>query len=164
LQGVGLVGQLARLAQRDQGLLQEHGQGGGEQEAAGLGGGDGVKRLAAVVLDQPVDGVAESGRLGQEGRALLQIKERLRGPRKYSVYLTGQYEVVLMQALNLLGLERDSRVAPSKTDIRMVAFGFCEFTNLLDKAKRLPEILESEIPLDPTSIVHQLPVWGLSVE
>jgi len=104
------------------------------------------------------------GRLGQEGRALLQIKERLRGPRKYSVYLTGQYEVVLMQALNLLGLERDSRVAPSKTDIRMVAFGFCEFTNLLDKAKRLPEILESEIPLDPTSIVHQLPIWDLHVE
>ena len=70
-----------------------------------------------------------------------------RGPRKYSVYLGGHYEVVLMQA-HLLGMERDSRVAPSKTDIRMVAFGFCDFTNLLDKAKRLPEILEPEVPLD----------------
>jgi hypothetical protein len=86
------------------------------------------------------------------------------GPRKYSVYFGSHYEVVLMQPLNLLGLQRDSRIAPTKTDIWMVAFVFCEFTNLSDKAKRLPEILEPEVPLDPTSIVHQLPIWGLRVE
>ncbi len=106
------------------------------------------------------------GALSQEAPAFLHITERSHQgrPRKYSVYLGGHYEIVLMQAVNLLGLQRDSRVAPSKTDIRMVVVGFCEFTNLLNEAKRLPEILEPEIPFDPTSIVHQLPIWCLRVE
>jgi hypothetical protein len=105
------------------------------------------------------------GFLGQKASALLNDTKRSpRRPRKYLVYLAGHYEVVLMQPLNLLGLQRDSRIAPTKTDIGMMAFGFCEFTNLLDKAKRLPEILEPEVPLDSTSIVHQLPIWGLRVE
>jgi hypothetical protein len=63
-------------------------------------------------------------------------------PREYAVYFGSHYEVVLVQTLNLLGLQRDSRVAPAKTDIGVMAFGFCEFTNLLDKTKCLPEILE----------------------
>jgi hypothetical protein len=79
-------------------------------------------------------------------------------PRKYSVYLAGHYEVVLVQPINLLGLQRDSRVAPTKSDIGMMAFDFCKLTNLLDKAKCLSEVLEPEVPLDPTSIVHQLPI------
>jgi hypothetical protein len=86
------------------------------------------------------------------------------GACKNAVYLGGHYEIVLMQSLNLLGLQRDSRLAPAKTDIGMMAFGFCEFTYLLDKAKCLSEILEPEVPLDPMSIVHQLPIWGLRVE
>jgi hypothetical protein len=101
---------------------------------------------------------------GQEEPALLHLTERSRGPRKYSVYLGGHYEVVLMEAFNLLSLQRDIRVAPTKTDIGMMAFGFCEFTNFLDEAKCLPEILEPEVPLHPTGVVHQLPVWGLRAE
>jgi hypothetical protein len=92
------------------------------------------------------------------------MKRSRGGRRKYSVYLGGHYEVVLMEALNLLGLQRDSRVAPTKTDIGMMTFGFCEFTNLLDKAKCFPEILEPEVPLDPTPVIHQLPIGGLRVE
>jgi hypothetical protein len=46
----------------------------------------------------------------------------------------------------------------------MMAFGFGEFTNLLDKVKCFSEILEPEVPLDPTSVIHQLPVWGLRVK
>ena len=41
-----------------------------------------------------------------------------------------------MQSLDLLGLQRDRRIAPTEADIRMMAFGFREFTNLLNKGKR----------------------------
>jgi hypothetical protein len=69
-----------------------------------------------------------------------------------------------MQSLNLLGLQRDYRVAPTETDIRMMAFSFREFTNLLNKGKRLPEIAKPEAPLDAVSFLQQLPVWGLRLK
>ncbi len=43
----------------------------------------------------------------------------------------------------------------------MMAFSFCEFTNLLNKSKRLPEVAKSEAPLNAASFLGQLPVWGL---
>src|SRR6476659_7490691 len=46
----------------------------------------------------------------------------------------------------------------------MTAFGFREFTNLLNKDKRLPEIAKPEAPLDAVSFLRQLPVWGLCVK
>ena len=64
-----------------------------------------------------------------------------------------------MQSLDLLGLQRDRRVAPTEADIRMMAF-FREFTNLLNKGKRLAEIAKPEAPLDAVSSLRQLPVWG----
>src|SRR5712671_3471026 len=54
-------------------------------------------------------------------------------PSEYAVDLGGHDEVVLMQSLDLLGLQRDRRIAPTEADIRMMAFGFREFTNLLNK-------------------------------
>ena len=42
----------------------------------------------------------------------------------------------------------------------MMAFSFREFTNLLNKGKRLPEIAKPEAPLDAVSFLRQLPVWG----
>ena len=69
-----------------------------------------------------------------------------------------------MQSLDLLGLQRDRRIAPTKADIRMMAFGLCEFTNLPNKGKRLAEIAKPEAPLDAVSFVRQLPVWGLCVK
>ena len=65
-----------------------------------------------------------------------------------------------MQSLYLLGLQRDRRVAPAEVDIRMMAFSFREFPNLLNKGERLPEIAKSEAPLDAVSFLRQLPVWG----
>src|SRR5215831_14018904 len=59
---------------------------------------------------------------------------------EYAVNLGGHDEVVLMQSFDLLGLQRDRRIAPTEADIRMMAFSFREFTDLLDKGKRLPEI------------------------
>jgi hypothetical protein len=69
-----------------------------------------------------------------------------------------------MQSLDLLGLQRDRRIAPTEADIRMMAFGFREFTNLLNKGKRLAEIPKPEAPLDAVSFLRQLPVWDLCVK
>jgi hypothetical protein len=46
----------------------------------------------------------------------------------------------------------------------MMVFSFREFTNLLYKAKRLPEIAKPEAPLDAVSFLQQLPVWGLCMK
>ena len=85
-------------------------------------------------------------------------------PSEYAVNLGGHDEVVLMQSLDLLGLQRDRRIAPTEADIRMMAFSFREFTNLLNKGKRLPEIAKPEAPLDAVSFLRQLPVRGLCVK
>ena len=69
-----------------------------------------------------------------------------------------------MQSPDLLGLQRDRCIAPTEADIRMMAFSFREFTNLLNKGKCLPEIAEPEAPLDAVSFLQQLPVWGLCVK
>jgi hypothetical protein len=69
-----------------------------------------------------------------------------------------------MQSLDLRGLQRDPRIAPTEADIRMMAFGFHEFTNLLNKGKRVAEIAKPEAPLDAVTFVRQLPVWGVRVK
>src|SRR6476660_4095371 len=46
----------------------------------------------------------------------------------------------------------------------MMAFSFRQFTTLLHKGKRLPEIAKPKAPLDAVSFLHQLPVWGLCVK
>ena len=69
-----------------------------------------------------------------------------------------------MQSLDLLGLQRDRRIAPTEADIRMMAFGFREFTNLLNKGKRLAEIAKPKAPLNVPSFFWQLPIWGLCME
>jgi hypothetical protein len=46
----------------------------------------------------------------------------------------------------------------------MMAFGFREFTNILNKRKRVAEIAKPEAPLDAVSFVRQLPVWGVRVK
>ena len=63
-----------------------------------------------------------------------------------------------MQSLDLLGLERDRRIAPTEAGVRMMAFSFREFTNLLNKGKRLSKIAEAKAPLDAVSFLQQLPV------
>jgi len=73
---------------------------------------------------------------------------------EYAVNLGGHDEIVLMQSLDLFGLQRDRGIAPTEADIRMMAFSFREFTNLLDKGKRLPEIAKPEAPLDAVSFLR----------
>ena len=73
--------------------------------------------------------------------------------RKYPVKLGGHDEIVLMESLDLLGLQRDRGIAPTEADIRMMAFSFREFTNFLDKGERLPEIAKPEASLDAVSFL-----------
>src|SRR5271169_4410279 len=93
---------------------------------------------------------------------------RTRSPRgrasEYAVDLGSHDEVVLMQSLDLLGLQRDRRITPTEADVRMMAFCFREFTNLLNKGKCLAEITKPEAPLDAVSFLQQLPVWGLTMK
>src|SRR5271165_7135000 len=84
-----------------------------------------------------------------------------RSPSVNAVDLGRHDEVVLMQSLDLLGLQRHRRIAPTEADIRMMAFGFRELADLLNKGQRLPEIAKPEAPLDAMSFVHQLPVRRL---
>jgi len=66
--------------------------------------------------------------------------------------LGGHDEVVLMQSLDLLGLQRDRRIAPAEADIRMMGLRLSAmFTNLPNKGKRLAEIAKPEAPLDAVS-------------
>ena len=46
----------------------------------------------------------------------------------------------------------------------MMAFSFREFTNFLNKGKRLSKIAEAKAPLDAVSFLQQLPVWCLCVK
>ena len=47
---------------------------------------------------------------------------RRRSASEYAVDLGCHDEVVLMQALDLLGQRQDRRIAPTEADIRMMAF------------------------------------------
>src|SRR3981189_1892025 len=113
----------------------------------------GVASIADISLsrsEQPLRGQDPTSRRGHAS--------------EYAVNLGGRDEVVLMQALDLLGLQRDRRGAPTEADIRMMAFSFREFANLLNKGKRLPEIAKPEAPLDAVSFLRQLPARGLCVK
>ena len=58
-----------------------------------------------------------------------------------------------MQSMDLLGLQRYRHIATTEADIRMMAFSFREFTNLLNEGKRLPKIAKPEAPLDVVSFL-----------
>src|SRR5262249_47025286 len=112
-----------------------------------------------------LDAIVTSVTPPKKGRCRTTRARSRRGrPSEYAVNLGGHDEVVLVQSLDLLGLQRDRRIAPTKADIRMMAFSFREFTNLLNKGKRLPEIAKPEAPLDAVSFLRQLPVRGLCVK
>jgi len=87
-------------------------------------------------------------------RKLGQAHSRRGCAREYAVNFGGHDEIVLMQSLDLLGLQRDCGIAPAEANIRMMAFSLREFTNFLNKGERLPEIAKSEAPLDPVIFVQ----------
>jgi hypothetical protein len=59
---------------------------------------------------------------------------------------------------------KETVALPQPKLIWMMAFSFREFTNLLNKGKRLPEIAKPKAPLDAVSFLGQLPVGGLRMK
>jgi len=77
------------------------------------------------------------------------------------VQLRRHYEVIFVQALDLLRLQRDRGVSPAEADVGVVTFSFGEVANTLRKGKRLGEIFELEGPLDPQRPTETaLAGWG----
>jgi hypothetical protein len=72
-------------------------------------------------------------------------RSRLSRERDYPVNLGGHDKIVLMQSLDLFGLQRNGNIAPTEADIRMMAFRFRELTNLLNKGKRSRKFLNQKL-------------------
>src|ERR1700737_564819 len=70
-------------------------------------------------------------------------------------------EIVLVQSLDLLGVQRDPGVTPAESDIGMVSFGFGERGRALDKSESLGEVLEPIGSLDPFGVIDKRPVGRL---
>jgi protein-L-isoaspartate(D-aspartate) O-methyltransferase len=77
--------------------------------------------------------------------------------RRQAFELRRHDEVVLVQAFDLPGLQRDRGVAPAKGDVGMMALGLGELARSLDKAQRFAEVLEPVGALDHPAIVEQVP-------
>ena len=80
------------------------------------------------------------------------------------VDLSRHDEVILVQSLYFLCLQADGRIAPAEADVRMMAFGLSEFTDLLDKGHCFAKVAEPEGPLDTMSVVAEFPVRGLRTD
>jgi len=50
-----------------------------------------------------------------------------------------------VQALDLLGLQRNSCISPAEADVGVVAFFFCQIANTLDESKCLSEVLNLNV-------------------
>ena len=62
-----------------------------------------------------------------------------------------------MQALDLVGVQRDRGVAPAEGDVGVMALVLGEPADPVDEAERLAKILELVGALDPLALVEQRP-------
>ena len=72
-----------------------------------------------------------------------------------AIDLRRQDEVVLVQTLDLVRLQRDGGIAPPEVDIGMVALRFGKCADLIDEAQRLPKIRKPKRPFDTAAVVEQ---------
>ncbi len=80
---------------------------------------------------------------------------------KLPVDLSGHDEVVLMEALDLLGLQDDFCMASSEIDFRVTPLGLCEIADPYDEAHCFTKILEAEGALEAMRIVEQFSIFGI---
>ncbi|SIT56894.1 conserved hypothetical protein [Mesorhizobium prunaredense] len=83
---------------------------------------------------------------------------------EHPVDLARHDEIVLVQSFDLLGAQGNRHITPAEADVGVMALGFGELTDLLNKGERVPEIAASKAPLDAVGIVTQLPIRSLSLE
>ena len=72
-------------------------------------------------------------------------------------------EVVLVQALYFLRLQRDRRVSPPETNLRMMAFSFRQLANTFYKSEGLRKILELERPLNASILIEYRPFGRIAM-
>src|SRR6187200_57863 len=72
-------------------------------------------------------------------------------------------EVVLVQALYFLGLQRDCRVPPPKADLWMMAFSFRQLANTFHKGEGLCKVVEPERPLDAPILIEDRPFGRIAM-
>ena len=70
-------------------------------------------------------------------------------------------EIVFMQPLNLVGEQDDVGMAPTKTDIRVMAFFLGHRADLVDERERGDKIIEREFAVQPVAGVIQFPPRNL---
>ena len=83
---------------------------------------------------------------------------------EHPIDLARHDEIVLVQSFDLLGAQGNRHITPAEADVGVMAFGFGELTDLLNKGERVPEIAASKAPLDAVGIVTQLPIGSLCLE
>ena len=71
-----------------------------------------------------------------------------------TIQLGGHDEVVLVEALDLMGVKRHGRVAPAEGDVRVMALSLGQIGGTLHERKRLGEVLEPKRALDPVRVIE----------
>ena len=91
---------------------------------------------------------------------LVRHSDRIGG--REPVNLRGHDEVVLMQAFDLLRLQRDGGVAPTKANVRMVAHRLGQRADVINEGECLAEGPEAKCPLNADALVLERPVGDLA--
>jgi hypothetical protein len=85
-------------------------------------------------------------------------------PFEQLVDLRCHNEIILMQAIDLMGLKLHFAVAPTDADVRMMALGLAQFADFLGVTQRIHEVFELEGSFDFLRFVSKLPVRNLLQE
>jgi len=79
----------------------------------------------------------------------------------HTIDLARHDEIVLVQSFDFFGAQENRHITPTEADVGVMAFGFGEFTDFLNKGERFPEIAEPKGPLDAVGVLTQLPIGSL---
>src|SRR5215470_7168273 len=95
---------------------------------------------------------------------LLFFSSSCRARLSQTVDLRRHNEIVLVEPLDLLGTQRHRRIAPTETDVGVVAFGLCKLPDPLYESQCVAKVPKTEGPLDPARLVHKHPFRRLGEE
>src|SRR5438105_3870696 len=118
------------------------------------------KAERARTLGLKIEGVAKNSPLRMQTAPSNAAGTNSRQP----VDLARHDEIVLVQAFDLLGLQRYRRIAPAEVDVGVVALGFGELADPPDEIECFAEIAETEGALDPVGIIEQRPIPSFVVK
>jgi hypothetical protein len=73
-------------------------------------------------------------------------------------------KIVLVQAFDLFGSQRDGRVTPAEADVRVMAFGLSQVTYVSNETERLLKIAKAVGSFDTVAIIAQFPIRRLRLK